>query len=79
METKGKVRSFAEIFGEEAVNNQKLGADKTEISIEKLIPFEGHPFKLYQGERLSGLVDSIKELGVILPIVARPLYLQRVP
>lgn len=72
METKGKVRSFAEIFGEDAVNNQKLGANKTEISIEKLIPFEGHPFKLYQGERLSGLVDSIKELGVILPVVVRP-------
>lgn len=73
METKGKVRSFAEIFGEEAVNEQKSGNDKVEASIEKLIPFAGHPFKLYQGERLSGLVDSIKELGVILPVVVRPI------
>ena len=73
MGTKGKVRSFAEIFGEEAVNEQKTGTDRIEMPIEKLIPFEGHPFKLYQGERLSGLVDSIKELGVILPVVVRPI------
>ena len=60
METKGKVRSFAEIFGEEAVIDQKPAGNKVEISIGKLIPFKGHPFKLYQGERmlpeLQGLI-----------------------
>jgi hypothetical protein len=54
MGTKGKVRSFAEIFGEEAVNEQKTGTDKTEISIEKLIPFEGHPFNC---TRVKGFLD----------------------
>lgn len=73
METKGKVRSFAEIFGEEAANEQKPNTNRIEIPLEKLIPFEAHPFKLYQGERLQGLVDSIKELGVILPVVVRPI------
>jgi ParB family chromosome partitioning protein len=73
METKGKVRSFAEIFGEEAVIDQKPAGNKVEISIGKLIPFKGHPFKLYQGERLQGLVDSIREIGVILPVVVRPI------
>jgi len=67
----GKVRSFAEIFGEdlELVKNSQTGID--EIDIAKLIPFEGHPFKLYEGQRLNDMVASIKEMGVILPIVVR--------
>ncbi len=73
METKGKVRSFAEIFGEEASNGPKTNSNRAEMQLEKLIPFEGHPFKMYQGERLQGLVDSIKELGIILPVVVRPI------
>lgn len=42
------------------------------LKISLLIPFENHPFKLYDGERLSDMVESIKELGVILPVIVRP-------
>jgi ParB family transcriptional regulator, chromosome partitioning protein len=72
METKGKVRSFADIFGEDAAPSPKQQAGVTEIEITKLIPFANHPFKLYEGERLNDMVTSIKELGVILPVVVRP-------
>lgn len=71
METKGKVRSFADIFGEESepVPVHKNGI--TDLEISNLVTFENHPFKLYEGERLNDMVSSIKELGVILPIVVR--------
>ena len=72
METKGKVRSFADIFGEDADPSPKQQAGVTEIEITKLSPFANHPFKLYEGERLNDMVTSIKELGVILPVVVRP-------
>lgn len=72
METKGKVRSFADIFGEDAAPSPKQQAGVTEIEISKLVPFANHPFKLYEGERLSDMVTSVKELGVILPVVVRP-------
>lgn len=72
METKGKVRSFVDIFGEDDAPNIKRHAGVTEIEISKLVPFINHPFKLYEGERLSDMVTSIKELGVILPVVIRP-------
>lgn len=72
METKGKVRSFADIFGEEITPDSKAKTGMTEIEISKLVPFLNHPFKLYEGERLNDMVVSIKELGVILPVVIRP-------
>lgn len=72
MDTKGKVRSFADIFGEDADPTPKQQAGVMEIEISKLVPFTNHPFKLYEDERLNDMVTSIKELGVILPIVVRP-------
>ena len=39
------------------------------IEIEKLAPFPQHKFKLYSGERLENMVQSIKEYGVLLPII----------
>jgi ParB family chromosome partitioning protein len=37
----------------------------TSIEIEKLTPFKGHPFRLYEGERLDDMVESIKANGEI--------------
>jgi ParB family chromosome partitioning protein len=44
-----------------------------EIPREKLIPFANHPFKLYEGEKLNSLVESIRENGVMIPLIARPV------
>jgi len=49
-------------------------ANATEILfIDDLVPFANHPFKLYEGERLDDMVRSVKELGVIVPVIVRPL------
>lgn len=41
------------------------------ISVDKLVPFSKHPFTLYEGERLNDMVDSIKQNGVIQPLIVR--------
>ncbi len=41
------------------------------ISIDRLVPFVGHPFHLYEGERLDDMVESIKKNGILVPIIAR--------
>ena len=41
------------------------------IPVDKLVPFHNHPFKLYEGQRLDDMVESIKEHGVMIPILAR--------
>ena len=48
-------------------NNQNKEVDK--IEIDKLKHFPKHKFKLYSGERLEDMVQSVKEYGVLLPII----------
>jgi ParB family chromosome partitioning protein len=44
-----------------------------QIPIENLIPFHNHKFRLYEGEQFLDMVGSIRENGVITPIIVRPL------
>ena len=39
------------------------------IQIEKLKAFPNHKFKLYSGERLEDMIQSVKEYGILLPII----------
>ncbi|OOM70588.1 chromosome-partitioning protein Spo0J [Clostridium puniceum] len=64
-----KLMSLADMFGENSVEVESKNQIEAEIS--KLIPFEKHPFKLYEGERFDNMVESIRELGVIVPIIVR--------
>ena len=43
-----------------------------QINIELLVPYHNHKFKLYTGERLEDMINSIKENGVLTPIIVRP-------
>ena len=44
-----------------------------EISIEKLYPFEGHPYKVLNNEEMEALTESVHAEGVISPLIVRPL------
>lgn len=46
---------------------------KKNISIEKLHPFENHPYKVQDNEEMESLAESIKSHGVVSPIIVRPL------
>lgn len=43
------------------------------ISIEKLHPFEGHPYKVLDDEEMETLTDSIHTEGILSPLIVRPL------
>ena len=43
------------------------------IPVEKIRPFEGHPYKVLDNDEMNNLIDSIQHKGVISPIVVRPL------
>ena len=49
----------------------KLHENKS-ISVDKLIPFPSHAFKPYEGRRFEALVNSVRESGVLVPIIVRP-------
>lgn len=46
---------------------------KKNISIEKLHPFENHPYKVQDNEKMDALAESIKAHGIVSPIIVRPL------
>lgn len=43
------------------------------IEIEKLKPFENHPYKVKNDEEMENLIESIREHGILSPIIARPI------
>ena len=43
------------------------------LAVEKLRPFEGHPFKVVDNEEMDQLTWSILTQGLLTPLVVRPL------
>lgn len=43
------------------------------IPVDQIKPFQEHPFKLYQGERLDDMIESIKEHGILTPVIVRKI------
>lgn len=52
-------------FATGQANNKEI----EKFEIEKLKHFPNHKFKLYTGERLENMIQSVKEYGVLLPII----------
>ena len=45
---------------------------RTEMALSDLHPFEGHPFKVLDDELMEQTVESIKQIGVVSPLIVRP-------
>ena len=43
------------------------------IPVEKLRPFEGHPYKVIDNEEMNRLIDSIQQQGILSPLIVRPI------
>ena len=43
------------------------------LPITQLHTFEGHPFKVLDNKEMDSLVESIKEQGILSPLIVRPL------
>ena len=50
-----------------------MKSTKKIISIDKLHPFENHPYKVQDNEEMETLAESIKEHGIVSPVIVRPL------
>ena len=61
-----KLTSYDELLG---VNNENEGTKELDINL--LREFENHPFKVLDDERMGELVSSIRERGILSPILVR--------
>lgn len=53
------------------VPQAETGNGLQSLSVDKIKPFHDHPFHLYEGERLDDMVESIREHGVLNPVIVR--------
>lgn len=51
-----------------------VGSGVEMLDIDEIKPFRHHPFHLYEGERLDDMVESIKEYGVLNPVIVRTVH-----
>lgn len=52
--------------------NAAAKEQRTEMPLSDLHPFEGHPFKVLDDELMGQTVESIKQIGVVSPLIVRP-------
>lgn len=71
--------SYDDIFSSQAERDEKkaeLEGDSGErvkmVELSKLVPFKNHPFKVKDDEDMEKTVDSIKQFGVLNPVIVRP-------
>lgn len=78
-----RIRSLDDLLGvarevENTAATEDKPAQTTNNGIQMLSPqiirgFRGHPFRLYEGDRLNDLVESISENGVLVPAIVRKI------
>ncbi len=60
------------LTGESLVQTGEMAAGGVQmLSVDKIKAFYDHPFRLYEGRRLDDMVESIKEHGVLNPVIVR--------
>ena len=64
--------SYDDIFSTEQSRTEAGQEHVQEIPLEELHPFEGHPFKVLDNEEMDKTVESVRALGVVTPLIARP-------
>ena len=67
---KPSLTSYDDIFSTEASRQQE---QIQRLAISELHPFKDHPFRVLDDDRMMETVESVKEYGVLVPIIARPL------
>lgn len=67
---KPSLTSYDDIFSTEASRQQE---QIQRLALSKLHPFKDHPFRVLDDDRMMETVESVKEYGVLLPIIARPM------
>ncbi|MDD6230963.1 MAG: ParB/RepB/Spo0J family partition protein [Lactimicrobium massiliense] len=66
------LKSYDEIFSTEETR-QDTGEHVIMVKLDKIHSFKNHPFKVVDDEDMRKTADSIREYGVLVPAIVRPL------
>lgn len=75
MQKKGvnvSLSSYDDIFSTEQDRTAPVTEEIRSIPLSQLHPFKDHPFKVLDDDAMSETVESVKQIGVVVPLIARP-------
>ena len=65
--------SYDDLFSTEEIRRGESHEQIQRIPLSELHPFKDHPFRVVDDDRMMDTVESVKEYGVLVPAIARPL------
>lgn len=71
-EQKMKLPKLDDLFTSQTQRDYENAEKVEEIDISKISNFPEHPFKVVNDDKMEEMVKSVKEYGVILPVIVRP-------
>ena len=70
-DVRGSFRSYDDLFGTDETRAEENQEKILQIPVSELHPFKDHPFKVRDDEEMEKMADSIREYGVLVPLLAR--------
>lgn len=67
-----QIASYDDLFKTDAERQADTQERVQSLPLDKLVPFPNHPFKVRDNEKMLETVESIRERGVLIPILVRP-------
>ncbi len=64
--------SLDEIFSSEE-SRRSENEQIQHLPLSSLVPFKDHPFRVVDDDRMMETVESVREYGILVPIIARPI------
>ena len=75
MQKKGvnvSLTSYDDIFSTEQDRTAPVTEEIRSVPLSQLHPFKDHPFKVLDDDAMSETIESVKQIGVVVPLIARP-------
>ena len=71
-EQKMKLPKLDDLFSNQEQRDYEKAEKVEEIDIIKITDFPNHPFKVQDDDKMDEMVKSVKQYGVLLPVIVRP-------
>ena len=71
-ERKLSLKSYEDIFSTEEMRQDDKREKVMDLPVSDLHPFKNHPFKVLDDDKMRDTVQSIREHGVLVPVLVRP-------
>lgn len=70
---KPSLTSYDDIFSTEETRQMDAREQIRQVQLTELHPFRDHPFRVVDDDRMMETVESVKEYGVLVPLIVRPM------